>query len=617
MQSNNTMNSPLDSGSTCSSTTSSPMLKSHRSSSSSSMSFPVLPMWMKKYWNQRTYLWVCSLSLVFCVWRLNGRTQMDEVELTGLPEQHYHHQGEGSDQRNLRTTTTSTTSDTTFTTTDLSSSSSLMSLSSSACTDFREYPKPDHDTGLPYLGDVFATRDLQYIVFVGLNRGICFRDYQKSGGDLFMEAPHRFLCMFPEHTAVISEFVAPTGDDFRNNFLFRCKIPTRFQHLVQTQNSTTTQLHIDLHALHNPEGRAKGMRKWIDFPSVEIATETPKLSQIPICHAGFGWTSTTDKDPYNLVAYTRVQSSYLTQPDKYGQRETRTTTHRIAEWIDYHLSEGFDHFLIYDNDETPHGPIETLTRPYVQAGLVTYRWFPLKDCTIETGVKKGKVKRYGQAAGGLAAMHRLGPKGAHFFAHMDIDEFFVIFDPQTSVLQFTRQMLASQSNNNNNNYDAMEFHPQVLEYCDGTTVTNGTIESVMDKKRCLTKFRYAKQKLIMRMDRMMHYQVHYALATWSWNKPKTFPVNDVLHPQNGGGFLAHFRGELTEGTHESGWNQKEHLLHCFDGFLDARAKKQQTGDTSLGVVVYPNNNNHTVRANATTVAPWQLFSVKPKKKKSK
>ena len=46
----------------------------------------------------------------------------------------------------------------------------------------------------------------------------------------------------------------------------------------------------------------------------------------------------------------------------------------IKEWLDYHLLAGVDHFFIYDND-SPDNQKEIL-QPYIDAGLVTYTFFP-------------------------------------------------------------------------------------------------------------------------------------------------------------------------------------------------------------------------------------------------
>lgn len=46
----------------------------------------------------------------------------------------------------------------------------------------------------------------------------------------------------------------------------------------------------------------------------------------------------------------------------------------VKEWLDYHLLAGVDHFYIYDND-SPDNQKEIL-QPYIDAGIVTYTFYP-------------------------------------------------------------------------------------------------------------------------------------------------------------------------------------------------------------------------------------------------
>ncbi len=46
----------------------------------------------------------------------------------------------------------------------------------------------------------------------------------------------------------------------------------------------------------------------------------------------------------------------------------------IPEWIEFHLMQGYDHFILYDNKSTD-GLLET-TKPYIEAGLLEIRYYP-------------------------------------------------------------------------------------------------------------------------------------------------------------------------------------------------------------------------------------------------
>ena len=48
----------------------------------------------------------------------------------------------------------------------------------------------------------------------------------------------------------------------------------------------------------------------------------------------------------------------------------------VKEWLDYHLLAGVDHFYIYDNDSPDN--LKEILQPYVDAGIVTYTFYPGK-----------------------------------------------------------------------------------------------------------------------------------------------------------------------------------------------------------------------------------------------
>ena len=48
----------------------------------------------------------------------------------------------------------------------------------------------------------------------------------------------------------------------------------------------------------------------------------------------------------------------------------------IKEWINYHMLAGVDHFYIYDNDSPDN--FKEVLQPYINAGIVTYIFYPVK-----------------------------------------------------------------------------------------------------------------------------------------------------------------------------------------------------------------------------------------------
>ncbi|MBQ7198946.1 MAG: glycosyltransferase family 92 protein, partial [Selenomonadaceae bacterium] len=62
----------------------------------------------------------------------------------------------------------------------------------------------------------------------------------------------------------------------------------------------------------------------------------------------------------------------------------------VKEWLDYHLLTGVDHFYIYDNESTPD--FKKILQPYIDAGIVTYTFFPGKNRLMEA--YNDAVKRF-------------------------------------------------------------------------------------------------------------------------------------------------------------------------------------------------------------------------------
>lgn len=70
----------------------------------------------------------------------------------------------------------------------------------------------------------------------------------------------------------------------------------------------------------------------------------------------------------------------------------------IPEWIEFHLMQGYDHFILYDNGSTDN--VFEITKPYTDAGLLEFRFYPVglqraknfwvsEECCIE---QRGKSK---------------------------------------------------------------------------------------------------------------------------------------------------------------------------------------------------------------------------------
>ena len=77
----------------------------------------------------------------------------------------------------------------------------------------------------------------------------------------------------------------------------------------------------------------------------------------------------------------------------------------VQEWLDYHLLAGVNHFYIYDHESTDN--FKQILQPYIDAGIVTYTFFP-GQCS--------------QMAAYIDAVHRFRFL-SRYMAFVDSDEF--------------------------------------------------------------------------------------------------------------------------------------------------------------------------------------------------
>jgi hypothetical protein len=285
------------------------------------------------------------------------------------------------------------------------------------------------------------------------------------------------------------------------------------------------------------------------YPSA-IITETPALKGLPICHP---LTSPEEADlqpnQFKMTAWTRIKSVYALDSRQGNFDRTKTNAmHRILEWLEYHRYQGFDHFIVYDNDPEPHGPIKELVKPYVEKGLVSYRWFPLEDCYKDYPGWEGYIDNQGQVVAGLSVLHRRGFTTG-FLAHMDIDEFFIPLQGNKTVLEVVQEGDPS--------IDVFVWKPTQMAPCNGTEVTPGG--GVLSKWKCITDYHRSDVKMIMKPSNIMYYAVHYHVATMDLQTPTSYVLDSMNE-----GYLAHYRAE-SDPTH---WWRDEYRGLVLNDFHD-------------------------------------------------
>ena len=459
---------------------------------------------------------------------------------------------------------------------------------------YREYPEPKHHTGLPFLADVFAAENGTAVYFVAVNKGPCMKEWQyaqefHSYSDRTHTDVHQFICSFPDGSVTFSDPVHRKGfgsDMLWSNaiLLIRCRIPNRYISWVN-KAALTTNLTVSLHSTEDLEANQEN----------EGATE-PKgtYRDIPVCHSSWPmYNNTIDeaapKQPlpatfvhrYNLSLFTRVKSDYVV--NGFQHRSFSISPDMLIGWIEYHHAIGFEHFYIYDSGDTEHGPIEEWLRPYIALGLVTYVWYPFKDCIRDYDADKdrlfgtqGSQYRIGQYAAGNSALRRYAAE-TKYMAAWDVDEYLVLNPSYTDAKDLINQTIRSED-------AALRVREKWISVCQNASIVPGMLP--FERARC-TKVETKVNTLpkpIMKTDEILYFLVHEVMASTyqavrndkrkAFVKPKAQIVTDA--------YLAHFRrrpyfdydAENFEGFVSNSSFQME--VSIFDPWVDTIKEKINT-----------------------------------------
>ena len=93
----------------------------------------------------------------------------------------------------------------------------------------------------------------------------------------------------------------------------------------------------------------------------------------------------------------------------------------IKEWLEYHRLIGVDKFIIYDNNSTDN--LKEILRPYIDAGVVDYIFYPKTQAEFEKKKKKAEYWAF-QAYAYNDAIKKYRNK-SKWIGFIDIDEFIV------------------------------------------------------------------------------------------------------------------------------------------------------------------------------------------------
>lgn len=119
----------------------------------------------------------------------------------------------------------------------------------------------------------------------------------------------------------------------------------------------------------------------------------------------------------------------------------------VKEWLDYHILAGVEHFYIYDNDSPDN--LKEILQPYINAGVVTYIFYP------------GKARQYEAYNDAIQDYRFL----CRYIAFIDADE-FIFPQNNKSVIEVVDEIFENKPNAGGLGVNIYRFGSNYLENAD-------------------------------------------------------------------------------------------------------------------------------------------------------
>jgi hypothetical protein len=299
------------------------------------------------------------------------------------------------------------------------------------------------------------------------------------------------------------------------------------------------------------------------LPAIE---DSGRIVNLPVC-------PTTPKPQHHpsfqLVACTWTSASYNRRGDTTTVEDSAA---RLAEWIVFHRTVGFDHIYIYDNTQVPHNSSESILFKIASQfpSFVTYHAWPAKSCSNNRPNHKNPGERSSQYAAEASCRERYGPT-ASWMAFIDTDEYLAPMGNKTWLPLLDKmdakdiKVLKLKSSRGRPRESLM----QLLD--DPNECNSQSRLSSFSKNECLIPrknetflrvyncdfirpprpVRFARaMKQIYKPNFVLSHFVHYSTITASMSRYyKDFKARDLYKRQlNEGDWGDIFLDELTEGT---------------------------------------------------------------------
>jgi hypothetical protein len=339
---------------------------------------------------------------------------------------------------------------------------------------FHTFRSPLHFEGLPQLVEVFTVED--WVYFAVLNQGICEPEWR--GAQSFTN--RTFLCEFSSGAVVESDPVPPPDGTVWTDAiaLVRCRLPRReFLLLQANEGDALSSMTVNLRATVNLELDVVSQLDW----KMGFAGQLGVYDNLPLCPRAwpdYKGRKAKPKRKRLLSVVTQILMEYETFEAE-NRIRVEVPPQQILSWLEYNLMIGLEHFYIFDNDPKQHGPLEQLLMPYIEEGLVTYVWYPLRDCFRKSNDElDGSRMTISQAMSSTTAIRRYAHETT-FMGHFDIDEYIQLPEGVSDI----RTLLPTT----NDVYSTL-WHPQTWYHSCNLRMSSSKTSNVVDfdNKLCVS-----------------------------------------------------------------------------------------------------------------------------------
>ncbi len=322
---------------------------------------------------------------------------------------------------------------------------------------------PSEDPYLPWIHDVFPSRDGSRIQIVAQNKRRCHvgeeqqeemkywepqisllqpvpvlkqenEEYRLSSFEQATWNETRFLCQF--HNSMYQTSGKDNQQFWLSQLLFFCPVPVELQKEIQSEShviNDETSLWMDIVPIRTPARNGQPIftknhvrpdllkylnmfdakQEWGEQHVLPAVQDSGRWANIPIC-----LPPQISQQRHRLVACTWTAASYTRRGDAVGVDDT---AHRLREWLLFHEMVGFEQVYVYDNTEGSKSQLYDICAEFK---ICVYHKWPAAVCNNNRPNHPNPGERSSQYAAEASCRERYGPS-ADWMAFIDTDEYLV------------------------------------------------------------------------------------------------------------------------------------------------------------------------------------------------